>query len=65
MKFPRLKRLFAGVLACCLLTGCTLTERIGSGDSSGQETPVVDEHAAGYFGLAYYTGEKVNPVLST
>lgn len=65
MKFPRLKRLFAGVMACCLLSGCTLTERIGSGDSSGQETPVVDEHAAGYFGLAYYTGEKVNPVLST
>ena len=66
MRFPRLKRLLAGLLACFLLTGCTLTERIGSGDVSGEEDPtVVDDHAAGYFGLAYYTGEKVNPVLST
>lgn len=67
MKYPRLKRLLAAAMACCLLTGCTLTERLtpGGGDSSEAGEEVVQEnHGAGYFGLAYYTGENINPVLS-
>ena len=65
MKFLHVKRLLAAVLAGCLLTGCTLTERIGTGNGSDEQHEIMDEHEAGYFGLAYYTGEKVNPVLST
>ncbi|MDR3765782.1 MAG: ABC transporter substrate-binding protein [Butyricicoccus sp.] len=66
MKYPRLKRLLAAALACCLLTGCTLTERLGVATSSEDSAEtVVENHGAGYFGLAYYTGEKINPVLST
>lgn len=65
MKYPRLKRLLAAALACCLLTGCTLTERLGAATSSEDSAEtVVENHEAGYFGLAYYTGEKINPVLS-
>lgn len=65
MKFQRLKRLLAAGLALCLLTGCTLTERLDEAGQGTDSQPVVSDHAAGYFGLAYYTGEKVNPVLST
>ena len=65
MKYPRLKRLLAAALACCLLTGCTLTERLGAATSSEDQVETVTQnHEAGYFGLAYYTGEKINPVLS-
>lgn len=64
MKFPRLKRLLAAALACCLLSGCTLTERLIPSSSQTEEEGTVSAHEAGYFGLAYYTGEKINPVLS-
>ena len=51
-----------------LLAGCTLTERIGAGNAAGGEAAQGDgqEPTAepGYFGLAYYANEKVNPVLS-
>ena len=66
MNFARLcKRLLAAALICGLLTGCTLTERLNSDSSSSADSSAAeDDHRAGYFGLAYYTGENVNPVLS-
>lgn len=65
MNIKRLKRLFAVGLALSLLTGCTLTERLDTGDKGAVSTPVVTEHDAGYLGLAYYTGEAVNPIFTT
>lgn len=65
MNIQRLKRLLAAGLTISLLTGCTLTERLDAGDRGTASEPAISDHEAGYFGLAYYTGEQVNPVLST
>ena len=67
MNHPRLKRLLILALACCTLTGCTLTERLGDAASSSASQSTAQEEdppKAGYLGLAYYTGETINPVLS-
>ncbi len=64
MKKLRLKPLLAAVLVCGLLSGCTLTERLGVGDSSADTSSVAQSHSPDYLGLTYYTGEKINPVLS-
>lgn len=65
MNIEHLKRLLAAGLTLGLLTGCTLTERLDADSDPAVSTPAVSDHEAGYFGLAYYTGEQVNPVLST
>ncbi len=51
---------------CLLLSGCTLTERL----ESAQDTTSSAQTASGdrqntYFGMAYNTGENVNPITST
>lgn len=59
------KRALALLMITVLLSGCTITERIGSGDETADsgQTASADKEP-GYFGLAYYASEKVNPVLS-
>ncbi|MGE4548032.1 MAG: ABC transporter substrate-binding protein [Intestinibacillus sp.] len=60
-----IKRALALLMITVLLAGCTITERIGGGDEtpdSGQTASA--DREPGYFGLAYYASEKVNPVLS-
>lgn len=71
MDFQHLKRFFI-VLMAVLLAGCT-----PGGDSSAApddepassntelEQPPTIQKAADYLGLAYYSGENINPVLST
>lgn len=61
----KFKRLCALLLGLCLLSGCTLTERLDSQEDDSSQTVVEEEEGPGYFGLAYYTGEAVNPVFST
>lgn len=63
MEFLKIKRLIALALSCCLLTGCTLTERLGSPDSSKTDNLIENSELANYFGLTYYAGENINPVL--
>lgn len=58
MKF---KKLLALVMFCLILTGCTITERLSNDDSQSEEVKKTDELAS-YFGLTYYSGEKINPV---
>lgn len=57
-----LKRFIALTLSCFMLTGCTLTERLGSPDSSQTDNVIKNENLANYFGLTYYSGENINPV---
>lgn len=57
-----IKRFVALTLSCVMLTGCTLTERLGSADSSQTDDIVQNENLANYFGLTYYAGENINPV---
>ncbi len=58
-----IKRFVALALSCVMLTGCTLTERLGSPDSSQTDDIIQNENFANYFGLTYYAGENINPVL--
>lgn len=58
------KRMAALLSIAALLTGCTLTERIGESEDTAQGEVQAESDGAGYFGLAYYASEKVNPVLS-
>lgn len=64
----RMIRLAALMLTGVLLSGCTLTERLGSDtqeQSLQQEQPQEqNETSNNNFGMAYYEGENVNPVLS-
>lgn len=59
-----LKRTLALAMAAALLSGCTITERIGREEDDGQGQTQPSDGGPGYFGLAYYASEKVNPVLS-
>lgn len=61
----RLLRAAAALLALSMLAGCTLTEQIGeSGEENGGAEEQIAARSPGYFGLAYYASEKVNPVTS-
>lgn len=62
MKHLRLKRIISAVMACFVLSGCTITERLDSASTSESEENVKNTHLANYFGLTYYSGEKVNPI---